>query len=340
MNTFANVDTLVFDKTGTLTEGKTAVTQFKNYAANEDGLAMAASIEQHSDHPLAKAIVQFASGKGVHRDQATTGSVNTIKGRGIQADIEDQQVFIGNVALMADHQIHLSSRQRADLETIQNQGSSSVIVAINHQVSAILGISDVIRQGVAESLRQLKKLGIKQTIMLTGDSQATAQAVAQQIGIDTVHAELLPEQKVAYVKKYQAQGHKVAFIGDGINDSPSIATADVGIAMGGGTDVAVETSDVVLMASKFEELVHAFGLAKKTVANTRENIFIAIATDVFLLIGLMLGYIYMASGMFVHEASILVVIFNAMRLIKYRTKVAKLDPDQLSLQESELSLRQ
>lgn len=340
MNTFANVDTLVFDKTGTLTEGKTAVTQFKNYAANEAGLAMAASIEQHSDHPLAKAIVQFATDKGVRLDQATTGSVNTIKGRGIQADIEDQQVLIGNAALMADHQINLSPQQRDDLETIQNQGSSSVIVAINHQVSAILGISDVIRQGVVESLRQLKKLGIKQTIMLTGDNQATAQAVAQQIGIDTVHAELLPEQKVAYVKKYQAQGHKVAFIGDGINDSPSIATADIGIAMGGGTDVAVETSDVALMASKFDELVHAFGLAKKTVANTKENIFIAIATVVFLLIGLMLGYIYMASGMFVHEASILVVIFNAMRLIKYRTKVAKLDPDQLSLQGSELSLKQ
>lgn len=337
MNTFANVDTLVFDKTGTLTEGKTAVTQFKNYAASEDSLAMAAAVEQHSDHPLANAVVKFAAGRNISPDKFTTDSVDTVKGRGVQASIKDQQVLIGNAAMMVDNHIQLSAQQQTDLKAIQKQGSSSVIIAVGNEVQVILGISDVIREGVAESLRQLKKIGIKKTVMLTGDNQATAEAVASQIGIDTVHAELLPEPKVTYVKKYQEQGHRVAFIGDGINDSPSIATADIGIAMGGGTDVAVETSDVVLMASKFEELVHAFGLAKKTVANTKENIVIAIGTVVLLLIGLMLGYIYMASGMFVHEASILVVIFNAMRLIKYHTKTAKLDPDQLSFEESELS---
>lgn len=198
----------------------------------------------------------------------------------------------------------------------------------------------MIRRGVKESLATLKSLGIKKTVMLTGDNLQTANAVAGQIGIDEVHAELLPEQKVEYVKQFQQEGHKVAFVGDGINDSPSLVTADIGIAMGSGTDVAVETSDVGLMSSEFNELIHAYGLSKKTVMNTKENIFIAIGTVAALLIGLILGFIYMASGMFVHEASILVVIFNAMRLINYRPKMPKLDPDQLSVGEYDLSLKQ
>ncbi|WP_143444570.1 HAD-IC family P-type ATPase, partial [Lactiplantibacillus plantarum] len=166
----------------------------------------------------------------------------------------------------------------------------------------------------------------KKLVMLTGDNELTAQAVANELNLDEVHANLLPEEKVEYVKKLKAAGNTVAFIGDGINDSPSIANADIGIAMGSGTDVAIDTSDVVLMQSSFPALVHAHGLAKKTVLNTRENIFIAIATVAFLLIGLIFGYIYMASGMFVHEASILVVIFNAMRLINFQTKFDKHQP--------------
>lgn len=340
MNTFANVDTLVFDKTGTLTEGKTAVTQLKDYSKNQLGLTIAAAIEKQSDHPLAQAVVKFSADHKIGFDKVEVTDADTIKGRGVKATADGQSVLIGNLRLMNDEEIALTDQQKSDLEAIQSQGSSTVIVAFNGRVQTILGISDVIRQGVKESLATLKSLGIKKTVMLTGDNLQTADAVADQIGIDEVHAELLPEQKVEYVKKYQEQGHKVAFVGDGINDSPSLVTADIGIAMGSGTDVAVETSDVVLMSSGFNELIHAYGLSKKTVMNTKENIFIAIATVAALLIGLILGFIYMASGMFVHEASILVVIFNAMRLINYRPKVAKLDPDQLSVREYDLSLKQ
>lgn len=340
MNTFANVDTLVFDKTGTLTEGKTAVTQLKDYSKNQLGLTIAAAIEKQSDHPLAQAVVKFSADHKIGFDKVEVTDADTIKGRGVKATADGQSVLIGNLRLMNDEEIALTDQQKSDLEAIQSQGSSTVIVAFDGRVQTILGISDVIRQGVKESLATLKSLGIKKTVMLTGDNLQTADAVADQIGIDEVHAELLPEQKVEYVKKYQEQGHKVAFVGDGINDSPSLVTADIGIAMGSGTDVAVETSDVVLMSSGFNELIHAYGLSKKTVMNTKENIFIAIATVTALLIGLILGFIYMASGMFVHEASILVVIFNAMRLINYRPKVAKLDPDQLSVREYDLSLKQ
>lgn len=326
VDTFAKVDTLVFDKTGTLTEGNTAVTTMHTYTNNADNqLALAAAIEGVSDHPLGQAIVSYA-------DQQSAGGApvlddtETVKGQGICAQVGKQEVVIGNQKMLTAHNIKLNPTQLKDLNDLQAGGQSTVIMAVDGQVQLIFGIADTIRPGVKDSLAALKAQGIKKLVMLTGDNELTAQAVANELNLDEVHANLLPEEKVEYVKKLKAAGNTVAFIGDGINDSPSIANADIGIAMGSGTDVAIDTSDVVLMQSSFPALVHAHGLAKKTVSNTRENIFIAIATVAFLLIGLIFGYIYMASGMFVHEASILVVIFNAMRLINFQTKFDKHQP--------------
>ncbi|MBC6382978.1 heavy metal translocating P-type ATPase [Lactiplantibacillus plantarum] len=326
VDTFAKVDTLVFDKTGTLTEGNTAVTTMHTYTNNADNqLALAAAIEGVSDHPLGQAIVSYA-------DQQSAGvapvldDTETVKGQGICAQVGKQEVVIGNQKMLTAHNIKLNPTQLKDLNDLQAGGQSTVIMAVDGQVQLIFGIADTIRPGVKDSLAALKAQGIKKLVMLTGDNELTAQAVANELNLDEVHANLLPEEKVEYVKKLKAAGNTVAFIGDGINDSPSIANADIGIAVGSGTDVAIDTSDVVLMQSSFPALVHAHGLAKKTVLNTRENIFIAIATVAFLLIGLIFGYIYMASGMFVHEASILVVIFNAMRLINFQTKFDKHQP--------------
>jgi Cd2+/Zn2+-exporting ATPase len=326
VDTFAKVDTLVFDKTGTLTEGNTAVTTMHTYTTNADNqLALAAAIEGVSDHPLGQAIVTYAAQKSAGV-APVLDDTETVKGQGICAKVGDQSVVIGNQKMLTAHQIELNPAQLKDLNDLQAGGQSTVIMAVDGQVQLIFGIADTIRPGVKDSLAALKAQGIKKLVMLTGDNQLTAQAVADELNLDEVHANLLPEEKVEYVKKLKADGNTVAFIGDGINDSPSIANADIGIAMGSGTDVAIDTSDVVLMQSSFPALVHAHGLAKKTVLNTRENIFIAIATVAFLLIGLVFGYIYMASGMFVHEASILVVIFNAMRLINFQTKFDKQQP--------------
>ena len=326
VDNFAKVDTLVFDKTGTLTEGNTAVTTMHTYTNNADNqLALAAAIEGVSDHPLGQAIVSYA-------DQQSAGvapvldDTETVKGQGICAQVGKQEVVIGNQKMLTAHNIKLNPTQLKDLNDLQAGGQSTVIMAVDGQVQLIFGIADTIRPGVKDSLAALKAQGIKKLVMLTGDNELTAQSVANELNLDEVHANLLPEEKVEYVKKLKAAGNMVAFIGDGINDSPSIANADIGIAMGSGTDVAIDTSDVVLMQSSFPALVHAHGLAKKTVLNTRENIFIAITTVAFLLIGLIFGYIYMASGMFVHEASILVVIFNAMRLINFQTKFDKHQP--------------
>ncbi|MDV8952413.1 heavy metal translocating P-type ATPase [Leuconostoc falkenbergense] len=326
VDTFAKVDTLVFDKTGTLTEGNTAVTTMHTYTTNADNqLALAAAIEGVSDHPLGQSIVTYAAQKSAGV-APVLDDTETVKGQGICAKVGDQTVVIGNKKMLTAHQIELNPAQLKDLNDLQAGGQSTVIMAVDGQVQLIFGIADTIRPGVKDSLAALKAQGIKKLVMLTGDNQLTAQAVADELNLDEVHANLLPEEKVEYVKKLKADGNTVAFIGDGINDSPSIANADIGIAMGSGTDVAIDTSDVVLMQSSFPALVHAHGLAKKTVLNTRENIFIAIATVAFLLIGLVFGYIYMASGMFVHEASILVVIFNAMRLINFQTKFDKQQP--------------
>lgn len=318
MDTFAGVDTFVFDKTGTLTLGKTAVSSIKYYSGlSSSDLGLIARIESLSDHPLGRAIITHAEQQNVEYQNLPVAENKTIKGQGITALIAEHSVAAGNTKLMDTLGVTLSEQQQADLRELQSTGSSIVIAAIDQQVAMIFAIADQIRPGIADQLAQLRANGAQHLVMLTGDNSATANYVAKEIGIDEVHADLLPEQKVEFVQAFQKNGRRVAFVGDGINDSPSLATADIGIAMGSGTDVAIETSDIVLMQSSFSALVHAYRLAKKTTINTKENIVIAIAVVVFLLIGLIAGFIYMASGMFVHEASILVVIFNAMRLIRF-----------------------
>ncbi|WP_338216739.1 heavy metal translocating P-type ATPase [Lacticaseibacillus salsurivasis] len=330
MDTFAKVDTFVFDKTGTLTEGKTALADAKVYGADAAQiLTQTAAVEALSDHPLGKAILNAADAQGLDYKQLTITASQTLKGQGITATVAGQEICAGNQKLLAAHHVTLNEQQQADLAALQATGSSVVIVAVAGQVAAIYAIADTIRPELADQLAALRQAGAKHLVMLTGDNAQTANYVAEQLGIDEVHAELLPDEKVTYVKAFKDEGRTVAFVGDGINDSPSLATADIGIAMGSGTDVAIETSDIVLMQSSFAALVHAYKLAKKTVMNTRENVVIAIGVVAFLLLGLIAGFIYMASGMFVHEASILVVIFNAMRLINFggREKEAKKVPN-------------
>lgn len=318
MDTFSKVDTFVFDKTGTLTKGNTAVSAVKNYSDDLDSvIALTAKVETLSDHPLGRAITTYATTKKLEYNALPITDNETTKGQGIAANVDDQEVLVGNQKLMQANNVAMTDQQVADMKELQSHGSSVVLVAVKNQLQLILGVSDTIRPEIADELAALRKEGAKHLVMLTGDNAATANFVAEQIGIDEVHAELMPEDKVKFVKQFQKDGRRVAFVGDGINDSPSIATADIGIAMGSGTDVAIETSDVVLMQSNFAALVHAYGLAKRTVLNTKENIVIAVGVVAFLFIGLLLGFIYMASGMFVHEASILVVIFNAMRLIGF-----------------------
>lgn len=306
---FSQVDTMIFDKTGTLTQGKPSVATVHTYQEEAVAWQLTASVERESSHPLAQAIL---AKKEVAFLPVTETTV--IKGQGIRALVDEKNILIGNQLLLDTHGIHLTTEQVIDLQRLQKEGQSTVLVAIDQQVALLIGIIDQLRPDAKETLATLKKNGIKQLILLSGDNQATVDLVADQLQMTEAHGHLLPEDKAAFVKKLQEKGQTVAFVGDGINDSPSLALADIGIAMGGGTDVALETSDVILMQSNLKKLIHALTLTRKTILNMRENIFIAIATVAVLLIGLFFGSIHMSNGMFIHEASILIVILNAMRL--------------------------
>lgn len=331
LDTFSQVDTFVFDKTGTLTEGKPTVAVVRSYnhsLSEEELLMLTAAVERESDHPLGQAITRYAA---LENYPAVT-ETKVIKGQGLMASVAGYQLLVGNEKLLQAGNVQLSAALQKELSQLQREGNSTVLIAVDGQLALLIGIKDQIRKEAASTLQQLRKMGAKQLVMLTGDNQAAADLVGQQLALNTVKGGLLPEEKSAYVRQLQASGHKVAFVGDGVNDSPSIALADIGIAMGNGTDVAVETSDIVLMQSNFANLVQGYGLTKKTVANMKENIAIAVGTVLFLLIGLVAGYIYMASGMLVHELSILVVVINGMRLLGYRTK-----HDQVTVSEKDLT---
>lgn len=316
INDFSKLDTMVFDKTGTLTIGNPRVADKEIYADNvDDVFAYLSSVEKESDHPLAKAVVEYIGDIEPYRVEKT----EVVKGGGIVAHVEGHRVAIGNVVLMKQENVHLSEKVHADIARFEENGNSLVLTSVDGELKVLLGIRDQIRPGVKEDLQKLKKIGVKNLVVLSGDNQGTVDLVARELGLTEAHGHMLPEDKSAYIKVLQERGQIVAFVGDGVNDSPSLALAQIGIAMGGGTDVAIETSDVVLMNSDFSRLPHALGLTKATANNMRQNIFIAVGVVLVLLASVFFSdWMNMSIGMLVHEASILVVILNGMRLLRYK----------------------
>jgi len=315
---FSRLDTMVFDKTGTLTVGNPSVAEKVLYGENaEEALGYLASVERESDHPLAKAVLKEIGETTFSQVEDT----QVIKGGGIAASINEHRVAVGNVTLMEREGVELSEQAKADIDRFETNGNSLVLTSVDGQLRVLMGVRDQIRPGVIDDLRRLKKLGVKNLVMLSGDNQGTVDAVSRKLGLTQAHGNMLPEDKSAYIKKLIEEGQIVAFVGDGVNDSPSLALAHIGIAMGSGTDVAIETSDVVLMNSDFSRLPHALGLAEATARNMRQNILIAVGVVLFLLASVFLSeWMNMSIGMFVHEASILVVILNGMRLLRYNLK--------------------
>lgn len=316
INDFSKLDTMVFDKTGTLTIGNPRVADKEIYADNvDDVFAYLSSVEKESDHPLAKAVVEYIGDIEPFRVEKT----EVVKGGGIVAHVEGHRVAVGNVALMEQENVLLSEKVRGDIARFEENGNSLVLTSVDGELKALIGIRDQIRPGVKENLQQLKKLGVKNLVVLSGDNQGTVDLVARELGLTEAHGHMLPEDKSAYIKALQERGQIVAFVGDGVNDSPSLALAQIGIAMGSGTDVAIETSDVVLMNSDFSRLPHALGLTKATANNMLQNIIIAVGVVLVLLASVFFSeWMNMSIGMLVHEASILVVILNAMRLLRYK----------------------
>ncbi|MBE0502898.1 MAG: heavy metal translocating P-type ATPase [Desulfuromonadales bacterium] len=313
------VDTLVVDKTGTLTVGKPKLVavQVASGFSEEEILRLAASLERASEHPLAEAIVRGAEEKGL--ELVKVDNFQSVTGKGVTGEVEGQTVVAGNVALLEDLGIDPGDLA-AQADKLRDEGQTVMLIAIAGKAAGLIGVADPIKESTAEAIRDLHAEGIK-IVMLTGDNQITAQAVAGQLGIDEIYAEVLPEQKVEVIKKLQAAGHIVAMAGDGINDAPALAQAQVGIAMGTGTDVAIESAGITLVKGDLRGIVRARRLSRATMRNIRQNLFFAfiyntagvpIAAGVlFPFFGILLSPMLAAAAMSFSSVS---VITNSLRL--------------------------
>ena len=321
MERLSKIDVVIFDKTGTLTKGKPEVTDIKSWNLEENELLrVVAEAEKLSEHHLGQTIVSEAKKRELPLNEDPL-DVQIIKGGGMVATVAEQHLAIGNRKLMADYDVVINEEIEAYATAREKSGNTAVLIAIDKKLSGIISIADQIKPEAKAAIEQLRAAGVKQTIMLTGDNRHTAQLVGDELGLDAVHAELLPQDKVTWVNKLKDQGYRVAMVGDGINDAPALATADVGLAMGlGGTDISMETADVVLMSDRLDQFAHAYSLAKATVSNMKQNTILAVGTVFFLLAGVLLGKIFLASGMLIHELSVLLVTLNAVRLIRYRDR--------------------
>jgi Cu+-exporting ATPase len=274
------VGVVVMDKTGTLTTGKPTVTEVVTHDGDENGLLrLVASAERPSEHPLGKAIVASARDRGLSLAEAR--GFMSMPGSGIEAEVEGTKVLVGNAALLTERGLGLNGLEGA-AQRLSRQGKTATWVAIDGQVRAVVAVSDSVKPRAKEAVAALRSQGL-QVVMLTGDSRATAEAIASEVGIDTVVAEVLPGEKAARVKALQDDGHVVAMVGDGINDAPALTQADVGIAIGTGTDVAIEAADITLVGDDLRAVASAIALSKATIRTIRQNLFWAFAYNIALI---------------------------------------------------------
>jgi Cu+-exporting ATPase len=323
LETAHKIQTIVFDKTGTVTEGKPEVTDVVAAPGTDERhlLTMAASAEHGSEHPLGRAIVQGAQARG--HSLSNTDKFTAITGMGIEAVVDSVAVIAGNRKLMDDRRIPLTALE-ADSERLMSEGKTPMYVAFDGKAAGIVAVADTLKKSSAAAIERLHRMGIE-VAMITGDNRKTAAAIAKQVGIDRVLAEVLPADKAAEIKKLQEGGRKVAMVGDGINDAPALAQADVGIAIGSGTDVAMESADIVLMRSDLLDVPTAINLSKKTINNIKQNLFwafgynvlgIPIAAGVLHIFGgPLLNPIFAAAAMSLSSVSVLT---NALRLKRFR----------------------
>lgn len=323
LETAHKINTIVFDKTGTITEGKPTVTDVLTAAGvnGNDLLQITASAEKGSEHPLGQAIVLGVQEKGLQL--LAVEGFEALTGRGIQANINGQTVLAGNRKLMEERGISLKELEAAS-DRLAEEGKTPMYVALDEKIAGIIAVADVVKQSSRAAIESLHKMGI-QVAMITGDNKKTAAAIARQVGIDRVLAEVLPQDKSNEVKKLQNEGHKVAMVGDGINDAPALAQADIGIAIGSGTDVAMESADIVLMRSDLMDVPTAIHLSKRTIRNIKQNLFwafgynvigIPIAAGVLHLFGgPLLNPIFAAAAMSLSSVSVLT---NALRLKRFK----------------------
>jgi Cd2+/Zn2+-exporting ATPase len=316
LETIGKVNAIAFDKTGTLTEGKPRVTEIFAFGKNEekDVIALAAAVEIGSSHPLAKAIIGRAESDGIAVPLARDAS--TTAGKAVHATVEGRRLAVGSPAHAAQAAT-LGVMERSAIEKLEDRGNT-VAVLFDEQAKEVLGliaIRDEPRRDAREGVAQLKAMGVR-SVMLTGDNRRTAQAIAKDLGIEW-SAELLPQGKLDLVNKMK-QKSKVALVGDGINDAPALATADVGIAMGGGTDVAIETADAALLKSRVTDVAHLVAVSRATMANIHQNVVFALALKGLFLVTSVFGITGLWIAVLADTGATAIVTLNALRLLRFR----------------------
>ena len=319
LETSARITAVALDKTGTLTEGRPVLTDvvvLDPALSRADVLGAAATAEAGSEHPLARPIVQAAWQEGL----AVAGlpeATEPVPGKGIVVVADGRRIVVGTMALLSEEGVDDTVDAVGVIERLAAVGRTAMVVAIDGRIAGVVAVADRVRVDAAHLVAGLHAAGVRKVVMLTGDTAAVAKAVGAQVGIDDVRAGLLPEDKLDAVRELQRNGHTVAMVGDGVNDAPALAMADIGVAMGAaGTGVAIETADIALMGDDLLKLPRAVTLARRTVRTMRQNIAIALVTVVMLLAGVLIGGVTMSIGMLIHEVSVLVVIVNAMRLLR------------------------
>jgi Zn2+/Cd2+-exporting ATPase len=313
------VDVVAFDKTGTLTEGKPRVTNVvpATGVAEQELLRYASAVERMSEHPLADAIVGYADKSGVPAvPDGETTDLEAVTGRGVRAIVQGTPVRIGNEAMLEYEGVPLSDSIHQQADTLRAGGKTVMYVATD-QVLGLVAVADVIRPDAPAVVQALKRLGVGKTMILTGDNEVAAAAIAQQVGIDDWRAGLLPEEKLDVIRELEEAGHTVAMVGDGVNDAPALATATVGVAMGAaGTDVALETADVVLMADDLKRLPYAIELSRRARRTIKQNIIFALSVIVVLVVFTLAGQLPLPVGVIGHEGSTIIVVLNGLRLLR------------------------
>ncbi|SHG95520.1 heavy metal translocating P-type ATPase [Tepidibacter thalassicus] len=323
LETSHKINTVIFDKTGTITEGKPKVTDIITIDSIKEDyiLQIAASAEKGSEHPLGEAIVKEAEKKGL--TFINIEYFNAIPGHGIEVKIKEKEILLGNKKLMNDKNIDLINFEYIS-DKLANEGKTPMFIAIDNNIAGIIAVADTVKDSSKKAIKKLHEMGIE-VVMITGDNKRTANAIAKQVGIDLVLAEVLPQDKANKVKKIQEQGKIVAMVGDGINDAPALAQADIGIAIGSGTDIAMESADIVLMKSDLLDVVTAIQLSKSTVKNIKQNLFWAFAYNT-IGIPVAMGILYIFKGPLLNpmiaagamSLSSVSVLTNALRLKKFK----------------------
>jgi Cd2+/Zn2+-exporting ATPase len=316
------ITALAFDKTGTLTEGKpklTKVVPLGNIEENEL-LKIAVAVENLSDHPLARAVVRDGKERLEGTEIPDASELEAVLGKGIKASLGNDQIYVGNLALYEDLDSDKPSEEvTSKVRELEGGGNTTMLIRRNQEYIGIIALMDTPREAAKETLKKLKEIGIKRMIMLTGDNQKVADAVAKEIGLTDAWGSLLPEEKVDAIKKLKEQESKVAMVGDGVNDAPAMANSTVGIAMGAaGSDVALETADIALMADKLETLPFAIGLSRKAKTIIKQNLWVSLGIVALLIPATILGWANIGIAVVIHEGSTLLVVFNALRLLAYK----------------------